>query len=305
MLFLTNLTQEKRLNKIVFMFPILSGIMFGAAGVFVRTLTGFGFNNGTIIFARVFFAMIIMFLLILFQDKKLLKINIKDLPIFIGTGIIGMLGVNLFYNEAIDNLTLAVSAVLLSTAPVIVVLLAAIIFKEKITLRKIVCMTLAIGGCVLATGMLEESVIVSFYGLVVGIGSALFYALYSIFSRMASNKHYDTYTIIFYSVVLITIVMLPFANIGTIIDFATVSPVKNVFFLFFHSTCATVLPYVFLTLGVKHMEAGTASILASGTEPVAAVFFGMLFYMEVPIVLMIVGLIVTIVALAFLCKSDK
>ena len=253
------------MKKLVFMFPILSGIMFGAAGVFVRTLTSFGFNNGTIIFARVFFAVIIMAGLILLQDKNLLKINIKDIPIFIGTGIIGMLGVNLFYNEAIDNLTLAVSAVLLSTAPVIVVLLAAVIFKEKITTRKIVCMLLAIGGCVLATGMLEESVSISFYGLVVGIGSAIFYALYSIFSRMASNKHYDTYTIIFYSVVLISIVMIPFADLNVIADFAMAKPAQNIFFLFFHSTCATVLPYVFLTLGVKHMEAGTASILASGT----------------------------------------
>ena len=157
----------------------------------------------------------------------------------------------------------------------------------------------ALGG--IAGGIAGPSLL----GILLGLGSGIGYALYSIFSRMASNKHYDTYTIIFYSVVLITIVMLPFANIGTIIDFATVSPVKNVFFLFFHSTCATVLPYVFLTLGVKHMEAGTASILASGTEPVAAVFFGMLFYMEIPTVLMIVGLIVTIVALAFLCKSDK
>ncbi len=293
------------MNKLVWMFPILSGIMFGAAGVFVRTLTSFGFDNGTIIFARVSFAMLIMFLLILVQDRKLLKINIKDMPIFIGTGIIGMLGVNLFYNEAIDNLTLAVSAVLLSTAPVIVVLLAAIIFKEKITKRKVICMVLAIGGCILATGMLEESVTISLYGLIVGIGSALFYALYSIFSRMASNKHYDTYTIIFYSVVLITIVMLPFANLDTIADFAMENPMQNVFFLFFHSTCATVLPYVFLTLGVKHMEAGTASILASGTEPVAAVIFGLLIYLEIPTFLMIVGLLITIIALALLCRAEK
>lgn len=285
------------------MFPVLSGIMFGAAGVFVRTLTSFGFNNGTIIFARVSFAMIIMAALIFVQDRDLFKINIKDLPIFIGTGIIGMLGVNLFYNEAIDNLTLAVSAVLLSTAPVIVVLLAAVIFKEKITTRKVVCILLAIGGCILATGMLEESVNISLYGLVVGIGSALFYALYSIFSRMATNKSYDTYTVIFYSVVLITIVMLPFADLNAIGDFAAASPLKNIFFLFFHSTCATVLPYVFLTLGVKHMEAGTASILASGTEPVAAVLFGLLFYLEIPTILMVVGLVVTIVALALLCKN--
>ena len=290
------------MKKLVCLFPIISGIMFGAAGVFVRTLTSYGFDNGTIIFARVFFAMLIMGVLIVIQDKNLLKINIKDLPIFIGTGIIGMLGVNLFYNEAIDNLTLAVSAVLLSTAPVIVVLMAAVIFREKITTRKVLCMLMAIGGCVLATGMLEESVNISLYGLIVGIGSALFYALYSIFSRMASNRNYDTYTIIFYSVVLITIVMVPFADIKVIADFAMDIPAKNIFFLFFHSTCATVLPYVFLTLGVKHMEAGTASILASGTEPVAAVIFGMLFYMEIPTILMVVGLVITITALAILCK---
>ena len=292
------------MNKLVWMFPVLSGIMFGAAGVFVRTLTSYGFDNGTIIFARVSFAMLIMFILILIQDRKLLKIKIKDVPIFIGTGIIGMLGVNLFYNEAIDNLTLAVSAVLLSTAPVIVVLLAAVIFKEKITKRKVSCMILAIGGCILATGMLEESVTISLYGLVVGIGSALFYALYSIFSRMASNKHYDTYTIIFYSVVLITLVMLPFADLSVIGDFALAKPLNNIFFLFFHSTCATVLPYVFLTLGVKHMEAGTASILASGTEPVAAVIFGLLIYLEIPTVLMVIGLIITIIALGLLCKTN-
>ena len=292
------------MKKFVWLFPILSGIMFGAAGVFVRTLTSYGFDNGTIIFARVFFAMIIMAILIVVQDKRLLKINIKDFPIFVGTGIIGMLGVNLFYNEAIDNLTLAVSAVLLSAAPVIVVLIAAVVFKEKITMHKIICMFMAIAGCVLATGMLEESMSISVYGILVGIGSALFYALYSIFSRMASNKKYDTYTIIFYSVILITIVMIPFADLKVITDFAMDDPAKNIFFLFFHSTCATVLPYVFLTLGVKHMEAGTASILASGTEPVAAVLFGLLFYMEIPTILMIIGLIITIAALAILCKEQ-
>ena len=96
--------------------------------------------------------------------------------------------------------------------------------------------------------------------------------------------------------------MIPFADIKVIADFAMDIPAKNIFFLFFHSTCATVLPYVFLTLGVKHMEAGTASILASGTEPVAAVIFGMIFYMEIPTILMVVGLVITITALAILCK---
>lgn len=279
--------------------------MFGSVGVFVRTLSSFGFNNGTIIFARVSFAAIIMLLLILVQDKSLLKIKLKDVPIFIGTGIVGMLGVNIFYNEAIEHTTLAVAAVLLSVAPVTVVILAAFIFKEKITKRKVICMIFAIFGCVLATGLLEERVSISVYGVVVGVVAALFYAFYSIFSREASNKGYGTYTIIFYSVVFITIAMIPFADFEVLGDFAKEELMTNVLFLFFHSICATVLPYVFLTLGVKHMEAGIASILSSGTEPVAAVLFGLLFYREMPTVLMFAGLIVTIAALGFLCKSEN
>lgn len=293
------------MNKLVFMIPVLSGIMFGSVGVFVRTLSSFGFDNKTIIFARVVFAAIIMLLLILTQDKSLLKIKLKDVPIFIGTGIVGMLGVNVFYNEAIAHTTLAVAAVLLSVAPITVVILAAFIFKEKITKRKVLCMFFAILGCILATGLLEESVNISTYGVVVGVVSALFYAFYSIFSRVASNKGYGTYTIIFYSVVFITIVMVPFADFQVLGNFAMENPVTNVLFLFFHSICATVLPYVFLTLGVKHMEAGIASILSSGTEPVAAVLFGLLFYREMPTILMIAGLIVTIAALAFLCKPEN
>lgn len=293
------------MNKLVFMIPVLSGIMFGSVGVFVRTLSSFGFDNKTIIFARVVFAAIIMLLLILTQDKSLLKIKLKDVPIFIGTGIIGMLGVNVFYNEAIAHTTLAVAAVLLSVAPITVVILAAFIFKEKITKRKVLCMFFAILGCILATGLLEESVNISTYGVVVGVVSALFYAFYSIFSRVASNKGYGTYTIIFYSVAFITIVMVPFADFQVLGNFAMENPGTNVLFLFFHSICATVLPYVFLTLGVKHMEAGIASILSSGTEPVAAVLFGLLFYREMPTILMIAGLIVTIAALAFLCKPEN
>lgn len=293
------------MNRFIFMIPILSGVMFGSVGVFVRTLSSFGFNNGTIIFARASFAAIIMLLLILVQDKSLLKIKLKDLPIFIGTGIVGMLGVNVFYNESIEHTTLAVAAVLLSVAPVTVVILAAFIFKEKITKRKVICMIFAIFGCVLATGLLEESVSISVYGVVVGVVAALFYAFYSIFSRVASNKGYGTYTIIFYSVAFITIAMIPFADFQMLGDFAKEEPMTNVLFLFYHSICATVLPYVFLTLGVKHMEAGIASILSSGTEPVAAVLFGLFFYREMPTILMIIGLIVTIAALGFLCKPEN
>ena len=67
-----------------------------------------------------------------------------------------MLGLNLCYNFAINELTLSLSAVLLSLAPIFVLILASILFKEKLTLQKTVCAILALIGCILSSGVLEE-----------------------------------------------------------------------------------------------------------------------------------------------------
>lgn len=294
------------MKKLILILPVLSGIMFGAAGVFVRKLTGAGMNSATVLFVRTLFAMLEMLIFILIYDRKLLKVKPRDIPIFLGTGIIGMLGLNLCYNEAIGRLTLSLSAVLLSTAPIFVMIFAAFLFKEKITVKKIVCILLAIAGCVLASGLLEQGgVALSGGGVLFGVAAAVFYALYSIFSRLATDRGYHTYTVIFYSVLFTSLALIPFAKYSVIGDFVGAAPAGNVLFLLFHSLCTSVLPYIFLTLALNHAEAGKVSILASGGEPIAAVVFGILFYAEIPTVLMIVGLIIVIAALTILCLKPK
>lgn len=220
------------MKKIILFLPVLSGIMFGASGVFVRKLSAYGMNNLTVLFLRVVFAMLAMLIGILIYDRTLFKIKIKDIPIFIGTGLLGMFGLNLCYNEALNRLTLSLAAVLLSTAPIFVMFFAAIIFKERVTPKKIACMLLAIVGCILASGLLEQKagLEISATGMLAGIAAALFYALYSIFSRKATDKSYHTYTVIFYSVLFITLVLLPFADYGKIGGFILDNPAPNIFF---------------------------------------------------------------------------
>jgi drug/metabolite transporter (DMT)-like permease len=111
--------------------------------------------------------------------------------------------------------------------------------------------------------------------------------------------------VIFYSVLLITIVLLPFADYSKINSFMADSPAPNIIFLIFHALCTSVLPYIFLTLALLYAETGKVSILASGGEPIAAVVFGIIFYSEIPTLLMLIGLAITIAALAFLCMKSK
>lgn len=294
------------MKQIAVILPIAAGILFGAAGVFVRTLSGFGMSNATVLFARVSFATLLMLAFLLVYNRNLLKIKIKDLPVFIGTGILGMMLLNLCYNNAIKDLSLSLAAVLLSTAPIFVIFMAAILFKEKVTGKKIGCMALAIAGCVLASGLLESGngINISAAGIGFGVASAVFYALYSIFSRIATDRGYHTYTVIFYSVALITIALLPFADLKIMGEFVSVAPAANLLYLCLHSLCTSILPYIFITLALLYVEAGMVSILASGGEPAAAVVFGIIFYAEIPTLLILIGLVMTIAALGILCKSN-
>lgn len=290
------------MKKMYLILPVLAGIMFGSAGIFVRTLTAEGFDNITVLFTRTAFATLEMAIFIFIYNRRLFRIKIKHLPIFLGTGLLGMMGLNLCYNNALNGLTLSMAAVLLSTAPVFVMLLAAVIFKEHVTSQKIICMFIMIAGCVLASGLLENSsgIDVSISGILFGVGAAFFYAMYNIFSKIATEKNYDTYTVIFFSVLIISIGLIPFADFPEIGMFIMKKPITNILFLLIHSLITSVLPYIFLTVALLHAEAGKVSILSSGGEPIAAVVFGILVYGEIPSILMLAGLAVVILALLLL-----
>ncbi len=277
--------------------------MFGSAGVFVRSLLGYGMSGVSVIFLRFAFAAAELLIVMLLTDRKLLKIKLRDLPLFMGTGLGCMFGLNLAYNISIKYLPLSLAAILLSLAPVIVLFLSAILFKEKITVRKIICMLMAIIGCALAGGILEQhsGVSLSGKGIAAGLIAAFFYALYSILSKTASSRGNHTYTIIFYSVVIIALVTAPFAEYDIIGSYISKAPVQHILFLAAHSLCISVLPYVFITTAQLYADSGYVYILASGGEPVAAVVFGMIFYSEMPTSIGIVGMLITITALTILC----
>ncbi len=294
------------MNKLIVIAPVLSGIFWGGTGIFVRHLADMGMNSITIMFSRVIVAALILFLGIFIYDKSLLKIKLHDLWVFAAAGLIGTLGLNLCYNESISRLTLSLSAVLLSLSPIFVVLLAAILFKEKLTPKKLGCMLLAILGCALVSGIFETSAAIqwSVMGIIIGVMSAFFYALYSIFSKLAMERGYHALTITLYCLLLISIVLLPIADWHSIGAVLCAAPLSHGAFMLLHSLTASVLPYVLYTISLNYLEAGKASILASA-EPVAAMVFGIFFYSEIPTLLSLTGLALTILALTLLSLPDR
>lgn len=293
------------MRKIYLILPILAGIMFGSSGIFVRTLTQNGIDPTTLLFLRFSIAIVPILIAIIAADKNLFRIELKDIPLFLVCSIC-IIGLNLCYNHSMNTVPLSLAAVLLSIAPIYVLIIAYFMFGEKITSKKLICMILAISGCVLMTGILENDLgNLPLFGILSGIGAGLFWAVYLMASKKSIENGNHTFTILFYSVIFISIALIPFTDFSEISGFVSINPVMTIIFLILHSTFSFALPYIFSTISLNYMDSGTSSIFLSGAEPFAALIFGFLIYSEIPTPLMFCGFILTIIAMMMLSKNDS
>ena len=293
------------MKKIYLILPIIAGILFGSSGIFVRTLTQNGIDSTTLLFLRFSIAIIPILIAILATDRGLFKISLKDIPLFLVCSAC-IVGLNLCYNESMNTVPLSLAAVLLSLAPIYVLIIAYFLFGEKITSKKVICMILAISGCILMTGILESDMgNIPLFGITSGIGAGLFWAVYLMASKKSIENGNHTFTILFYSIIFISIALIPFTDFGDISNFISINPLLTVIFLILHSTFSFAMPYILSTVSLNHMDSGTSSILLSGAEPFAALLFGFLIYSEIPTVMMFCGFILTVAAMTMLSRSDS
>lgn len=266
------------MKRFSFVFVFLAGILWGTMGVFVRRYNSLGLDSLDIVAVRAVSTTFCMLAFLLVYDKKLFRIRLRDLWCFLGTGLCSIVFFNFCYFKAITLTSLSVAAVLLYTAPAIVMLLSGILFRERLTMRKLIALAATFAGCVLVTGLLGDAQRLNLPGILVGLGAGLGYALYSVFSRFALERGYHSFTISFYTFLIASAGTLPMISIPKVAAGAAGSRPMAGFTLLF-GIVSTVLPYVFYTIGLQYMENGRASIIAS-VEPVMATLLGVFLYHE-------------------------
>ena len=214
---------------------------------------------------------------LLVRDPKQFRIRLKDIWCFIGTGICSLLFFTYCYFQAITLMDLSTAAVLLYTAPSIVMILSLVLFHERITVQKLIALVLAFAGCCLVSLVGGEHKL-STIGILYGLGAGFGYALYSIFARYALDRGYSSNTINFYSCLLTTI--------GAVIIWGAAQPLGVMFGSWKGFGLCTALgivtcylPYLLYTFGLTGLETGKASILAS-FEPVVATLVGIFVFHE-------------------------
>ena len=281
---------------------IPAGVAWGVISLFVRALSAAGLAPLQISLIRMVTAVLCLIPFLALRDPGKLRIRLRDIWMFVGTGIVSVVLFNSLYFYTTVESQASVAVVLLYTSPAFVLLLSALLFKEKITRRKLLCLGMTVLGCALVGGVFGASYRLTLRVLLAGLGSGFFYALYTIFARVALRR-YDSMTVTAYTFLLGALGSLPLGKAAATASLLAARPILLLFCLGI-GLVSTVLPYVLYTWGLQRMDSGRAAILVA-VEPLVGAVLGMAAYGEPHDPLKLMGILLILGAVLLLNRPEK
>lgn len=280
------------------LYVILAAFLWGIIGLFYKKLSAAGFTPMQIVAIRVSVAAVCLLLWLAATAPAKLRIHLKDCWCFVGTGVCSMVFFNWCYFNAIEKSSLGVAAVLLYTAPAFVMLLSIPLFRERLTLRKVLVLALTVLGCALVSGVGPGQVeSLTLAGLVYGLGSGLGYALYGVVGTFALRRYspetVTVYTFVFASAAAVPLAQFRAEDVLAICRWPALGSALSI------GIVCSMLPFVVYTKGLLRIAPSKASILAS-LEPAVAAAVGILLFHESVSLSKIGGMLIILGAVLFL-----
>ena len=287
-------------------FPILSillsGVLWGVISLFIRKLSAAGLSAMQICFVRLLIAAPIFLAAALAFSPARLRIRLRDIWIFLGTGVVSVVLFNYFYFYTIIHSEASVAVVLLYTSPIFVMILSAILFKEKVGPEKIIALAMTFIGCLLVSGVTSGGASLTPLVALIGVMSGHFYALYTIFGTFGL-KRYDPLTVTAYTFLFAFLASLPVSDVKGVFGVLSATPSLWLWCIGI-AVISTVLPYFFYTWGLKKVEPSRAAILVA-VEPLVASLLGIFAYGEGHDFPKILGILFVLGAILLLNKPKK
>ncbi len=276
---------------------LAAGIIWGSIGVFVAELSEAGLNAGMISFLRVSFACLFSLIVVLVKEGVSgLKISRSDLISCALLGIVCHGIYNIFYSYAVTYAGVTVSAVLLNIAPAITMFTAAFLFREPVTVSKIIAVIINMIGCTLTvTGGNFSSISFSLIGIGCGIGAGVCYAMTAIFGKLASGGK-SPWVVSTYSYLFAAFSLLFYAKPANYISSISANAwITAILYALIPTTAA----YFFYYSGVQKIKnTGIVPILASA-ETVVAAIFGVFLYREHLNAVSLMGILFVLISVGF------
>lgn len=253
---------------------VVSMTIFGTIGIFVRNIE---LNSGELALYRAVLALLLLGGFLLCTRQKLaIKGLGKDLILLLVSGV--AMGINwILLFEAYKYTTVSMATLSYYFAPVIVTVLAPILFKEKLTKKQIVCFIMSTLGLILITGVGELNAGSNHLtGILFGLGAAVFYASVILLNKFIKKVSGIQRT--FFQFIAAIIVLVPYVLCTGGIHLGSLNT-KGWIYLLIVGLVHTGITYCLYFSALKDLSGQEAAIL-SYIDPLVAVIISVVILHE-------------------------
>ena len=252
----------------------IAAASYGMNPLFALPLYKAGMDPDSVLFFRYLFAIPLLGIMIKARGRTF-KIQRKEtFPLIIMGLLVALSSLTLFLSY--NYMAAGIASTLLFIYPIMVALIMAMVFKEKLALQTIVCMLLALGGI----GLLyksEDGSTLSLIGTLLVFASSLSYAIYIVGINQTSLKNVATLKVTFY------VLLFGLSLFVARLLYSGVLNTPDQWYLWGNLLALAVFPTAisFLcTTGAIQYIGSTPTAILGALEPVTAIFFGIAVFGE-------------------------
>ena len=260
------------------LYILVATTLWGFSTTVAKALFNAGVSPFELVSIRLPIASAILFIILLFYDRKRVLISSRDLLYFVIFGALGVVGNQLCFYVTVSKIQVG-PAVLIQYVSIIWITLFAFFFqKEPLSRGTILALFLALLGCYLVVGGYRTDLLrLNKAGIITGFFSSFFVAFYALYGEKGL-KRYDAWTVILYGFL--------FGGLFCWIAFPPVRvlaagyPLEIWAAFLYIAIFATLIPFGLFFKGIERIRAARASI--TGTwEPVMSCITAYFFLGEV------------------------
>ncbi|HHT16472.1 MAG TPA: DMT family transporter [Papillibacter sp.] len=262
------------MNKHPKLYFILSMLIFSTIGIARRYIP---LSSAALAMVRGVIGAAFLLLFVLIRREKIAWQTVRKnlLPLCLSGVFVAVNWILLF--ESYRFTTVATATLCYYMAPIFVTLLSPLFFKEKLTVKKLACVLVALGGMVLISGVLQAGGGGGdFRGILCGLGAAVFYACVTVLNKTVRGVSPFDKTIIQLSAAFI--VLIPYVLLTESAQSLTFTPAVMLLILIV-GVLHTGVAFACFFGSVEHLPAQTVALL-SYLDPVLAIFLSAVFLRE-------------------------
>lgn len=264
---------------------IIAMTIWGTIGIFRRYIP---LSSGIIALVRGVIGSVFLILAVTISKKKFSFKDIKAnlFMLCLSGALMGANWILLF--EAYEYTSVATATLCYYMEPIFVMLVSPLFLKEKLSLKKVICILVSLGGMVLVSGVvgMEEFKLSEIKGVLLGLGAAALYASVVILNK--KMKPIGAYEKTTTQLLSATIVILPYVliveNIGTITQLKSIAIIMLALVGVLHTGIA----YVLYFGSMSNVKAQTVALF-SYIDPIVAIILSAVVLKESMGVLEIIG----------------